>query len=206
MKSKSSGPSTAHEAAQRLADSLTGTSAGPGGFSGRSITATSPPHALSQRASPATITELTTLLERLNEPLCEQAQEWTERNNRHYCRIVTRLAPGITLEQAQRSLNSLNACLQPTGPDMVLTFLKRLIGHYPQVRRGGDMEGAAEDWIAIFSSQPAGAMALAYRDYITSTERFAPSPGQLLAMVTPHRERLERKAAELSTAIQEARS
>jgi hypothetical protein len=78
------------------------------------------------------------------------------------------------------------ACLVGVTPKTMVTLLEALFQHYPprQLSEGGEKQ-VWRDWADDVGHLPPAVLAAACRAYRRSAARFAPTPGQLLALVDP---------------------
>ncbi len=76
-----------------------------------------------------------------------------------------------------------NAASRPARDDEVAVILERLFAHYwrPDITPALARTRLA-DWYEDLSGLPLRSLAAAARDWRTSAERFAPTPGQFLAL------------------------
>jgi len=74
----------------------------------------------------------------------------------------------------------------PVEPRGMVALLEALFQHYPprQLSEGGEKQ-VWKDWAEDVGHLPPAVLAAACRAYRRSAARFAPTPGQLLALVDP---------------------
>lgn len=92
--------------------------------------------------------------------------------------------------------------MRPAPPVLIAPTLERLFAHYPVT----DLSEASHrtrwrDWLDDFADVPADVLEAACRDWRRSPERFAPSPGQLLALAKPYLDAQQVRATYVSRAI-----
>jgi hypothetical protein len=97
------------------------------------------------------------------------------------------------------------ASLTPAKPQEVAVLFERLSLHYPELKRT-DREAklAIEDWLEDLAEYPVDLIREACRLWRNSTQRFFPTPGQLIDPVRPiltHRKALEKRARDYLRAI-----
>lgn len=98
------------------------------------------------------------------------------------------------LSALKSSILAMNEDLKPAGREEIAALLARLFSHYPQQQSGNTMT-AAEDWINDMSGVSAAAFRKAVEAWRKSTERFKPTPGQLLALIEPIEEPVRTRLA-----------
>lgn len=89
---------------------------------------------------------------------------------------------------ALKSLQTeVEASLTPITQTELASHLERLFAHYPQVvMTDSQLEGRWGDWFDDLGNLPADIIAAGCRDWRRSSERFAPTPGQLLDKTEPY--------------------
>jgi hypothetical protein len=80
----------------------------------------------------------------------------------------------------------LAASLIPAKPARAAQLITRLIGHYPQQALSDDIRaGIAEDWLEDLAHLPEDVIDAACAAWRRAENKFAPTPGQLLAIANP---------------------
>jgi len=80
----------------------------------------------------------------------------------------------------------LAASLAPAKPARAAQLITRLIGHYPQQAQSDDIRaGIAEDWLEDLAHLPEDVIDAACAGWRRAANKFAPTPGQLLAIANP---------------------
>ena len=80
----------------------------------------------------------------------------------------------------------LAASLIPAKPARAAQLITRLIGHYPQQVLGDDIRaGLAEDWLEDLAHLPEDIIDAACAGWRRGENKFAPTPGHLLALANP---------------------
>ena len=80
----------------------------------------------------------------------------------------------------------LAASLVPAKPARAARLITRLIGHYPQQAVSDDIRaGIAEDWLEDLAHLPEDVIDAACAGWRRAENKFAPTPGQLLAIANP---------------------
>ena len=78
------------------------------------------------------------------------------------------------------------ASLVPAKPARAAQLITRLIGHYPQQAQSDDIRaGIAEDWLEDLAHLPEDVIDAACTGWRRAENKFAPTPGQLLAIANP---------------------
>ena len=112
-------------------------------------------------------------------------------------RTALMLASRSDLGALKSSIAAMSEALRPASPEEIGALLSRLLDHYPSAAQQGGVSvvNIARDWISDMS----GVSAIGYRAGIAawrqSSERWKPTPGQILALIhpmeAPVRERLQ---------------
>lgn len=105
----------------------------------------------------------------------------------------------VPLEQAKQHYSTLMALNSPGTASQVTELLKRLFAMYPATQK--KEMSVAQDWLRLISSQPLGAIWLAYEHFIRSEREFAPSAGVFLAKTDEQAKRIRIRLASLKEAI-----
>ena len=80
----------------------------------------------------------------------------------------------------------LAASLVPAKPARAAQLITRLIGHYPQQAIADDIRaGIAEDWLEDLAHLPEDVIDAACAGWRRAENKFAPTPGQFLAIANP---------------------
>ncbi len=80
----------------------------------------------------------------------------------------------------------LAASLIPAKPARAAQLITRLIGHYPQQAMADDIRaGIAEDWLEDLAHLPEDVIDAACAGWRRAENKFAPTPGQFLAIANP---------------------
>ena len=80
----------------------------------------------------------------------------------------------------------LAASLVPAKPARAAQLITRLIGHYPQQAMADDIRaGIAEDWLEDLAHLPEDVIDAACAGWRRAENKFAPTPGQFLAIANP---------------------
>ncbi len=80
----------------------------------------------------------------------------------------------------------LAASLAPAKPARAAQLITRLIGHYPQQAMADDIRaGLAEDWLEDLAHLPEDIIDAACTGWRRAENKFAPTPGHLLALANP---------------------
>ncbi|MBW7057524.1 hypothetical protein KY389_12610 [Paracoccus bogoriensis] len=78
------------------------------------------------------------------------------------------------------------ASLTPAKPERIAQLVTRLIGHYPQQPLPEDVrKGVAEDWLEDLGHLPEDIIDAACAGWRRAENKFAPTPGHLLAIANP---------------------
>lgn len=156
------------------------------------------------QVEPTDLTALATGLRQLMMPqTAVEMEHWRDDTGKNWSRKAVILLDGVSPNEARHCLHSLEAMMVPATGEQIRAMLKRIFAHYPTTRRSGDLRGAADDWVSIFTREPIGPLIMAYEEYLCSPEEWAPTPGKLLALVHPHAKRLSGKIKALRGALTE---
>ena len=80
----------------------------------------------------------------------------------------------------------LAASLAPAKPARAAQLITRLVGHYPQQVLSDDIRaGLAEDWLEDLAHLPEDIIDAACAGWRRAENKFAPTPGHLLAIANP---------------------
>jgi hypothetical protein len=80
----------------------------------------------------------------------------------------------------------LAAALAPAKPARAAQLIARLVGHYPQQAMADDIRaGIAEDWLEDLAHLPEDVIDAACAGWRRAENKFAPTPGQFLAIANP---------------------
>lgn len=104
------------------------------------------------------------------------------------------LADSSQLPAVKSLIEMIREELTPASPREIGSQLVRLFAHYP-AQAGADMESVAADWIADMRYVSAKAFSEAVQTWRRSTNRFRPTPGQLLAIIAELEEPIRKKLA-----------
>lgn len=84
--------------------------------------------------------------------------------------------------------------LTPASPREIGSQLVRLFSHY-HAQAGANMDAVAEDWVSDMGDVSAKAFAMACQTWRRSTNRFRPTPGQLLSIIADLEDPIRKKLA-----------